>query len=147
IDVFRDPLANAIPLPDFISSAAGPDATFDASDSQDPDGTLVNYSWDFGDNTTGTGVTSSHTYHAAGTYPVVLKVTDNSGATTSIAKSITISLPNDKDMIKQVVLHFFQLYDDVEHLTGEQICVDFSRDPACPARQKQIDDINQGKQV
>jgi hypothetical protein len=40
------------------------------------------YSWNFGDGTAGAGVTTSHTYAAAGTYLAVVKVTDNTSAVT-----------------------------------------------------------------
>jgi PKD repeat protein len=42
--------------------------SFDASASSDPDGTIVRYDWAFGDGTTGTGETTSHTYTTAGTF-------------------------------------------------------------------------------
>jgi PKD repeat protein len=54
--------------------------TFDGSASYDPDGTIVAYVWDFGDGTTGTGPTPTHTF-SAGTYTVRLTVMDNDGGT------------------------------------------------------------------
>jgi len=58
---------------------------FDASQSSDSDGYIVNYNWDFGDgNAIDTeNVVVSHSYSTAGTYPVILTVTDNGGATNS----------------------------------------------------------------
>jgi len=60
---------------------AGYNVTFDGSGSSDPDGTVVNYGWDFGDGNTSTGVTTNHSYASAGTYTVSLTVTDNGGRT------------------------------------------------------------------
>ncbi|MEA1944415.1 MAG: PKD domain-containing protein, partial [Euryarchaeota archaeon] len=60
---------------------AGYNVTFDGSGSSDPDGTVVNYEWDFGDGNTSTGVTANHSYASAGTYTVNLTVTDNDGRT------------------------------------------------------------------
>ena len=42
-------------------------------------GTIVQYSWNFGDGSTGTGPISSHTYSAVGTYTITLTITDDSG--------------------------------------------------------------------
>ena len=39
---------------------------FDASESNDPDGTIVAYSWDFGDGSTATGKTVNHAYSENG---------------------------------------------------------------------------------
>ena len=63
---------------------------FDASASYDADGTIVNYSWNFGDGTTGTGIAVSHSYTNEGEYVVTLTVMDNRATTDSISKTITI---------------------------------------------------------
>lgn len=68
---------------------------FDASGSADSDGSIVEYKWDFGDNSSGAGVTASHSYIDDGTYQVTLSVLDNNGGVTltkvTLVKSPTIS--------------------------------------------------------
>jgi PKD repeat protein len=49
------------------------------------------YSWDFGDGTSGTGVTLTHTYRTIGTYTAVLTVTDARGATSTSIKAIPVA--------------------------------------------------------
>jgi len=49
---------------------------------------IVSYVWDWGDGTTGTGVTAGHGYAVAGTHKVTLTVTDNTGLSESASKSI-----------------------------------------------------------
>lgn len=49
---------------------------FDGSLSTDPDGDELSYFWDFGDNNSDIGVTTTHQYLATGTYQVILTVTD-----------------------------------------------------------------------
>jgi len=63
---------------------------FDGSGSYDPDGYIVDYSWDFGDGTTGTGVNPTHTYADAGTYTATLTVTDNDDATDDDTATVRI---------------------------------------------------------
>lgn len=52
---------------------------FDGTGSSDPDGNIVSYEWNFGDDTTGSGSNPSHTYENQGNYKVELTVTDNNG--------------------------------------------------------------------
>ncbi|MEP5610764.1 MAG: PKD domain-containing protein [Cyclobacteriaceae bacterium] len=53
---------------------------FDGSASTDADGTIASYEWNFGDGSSGSGATTSHTYTSAGNYTASLTVTDNAGA-------------------------------------------------------------------
>ena len=64
--------------------------SFDASTTTDSDGTIATYAWDFGDGSSANGVTSTHTYTSAGSFNIVLTVTDNDGATDTATSSITV---------------------------------------------------------
>jgi len=52
---------------------------------------IVSYYWDFGDGDTGTGMTISHEFTAAGTYVVVLTVTDSNGNEAYDSVTITVN--------------------------------------------------------
>ncbi|MFO7999148.1 MAG: PKD domain-containing protein [Bacteroidales bacterium] len=90
---------NTPPTASFTFTTNDLTASFDASGSSDSDGTIASYAWDFGDGTTGSGITASRTYSAAGTYTVKLMVTDNEGATDSQTKSVTVTAPASGDDI------------------------------------------------
>ncbi len=60
---------------------------------------IESYSWNFGDTTTGTGMTTSHTYSAAGTYVVVLTVTDSNGNMGYDSVTITVNAAGVPDSI------------------------------------------------
>jgi len=63
--------------------------SFDASASNDSDGTIASFIWNFGDGSAGSGKTVQHTYTAAATYTAVLQVTDDKGATSApVSKTI-----------------------------------------------------------
>ncbi|MFP3953129.1 MAG: PKD domain-containing protein [Candidatus Acetothermia bacterium] len=67
------------------------EASFDASNSSDPDGSITSYDWDFDDGSTGSGETVNHTYESSGDYNVELTVTDNDGDKDTEIKTITVS--------------------------------------------------------
>jgi PKD repeat protein len=63
---------------------------FDASASYDPDGELVDFIWDFGDETVQRGTRVSHTYDAIGVYTVQLTIVDNGGAAATVSHTMTV---------------------------------------------------------
>lgn len=63
---------------------------FDASESTDSDGTIVEYTWNFGDGTEGTGMTVNHAFENSGSYIVVLTVYDDDGASHIDTLTITV---------------------------------------------------------
>ncbi len=81
------------PVADFTATQVPDTLTvdFDASASYDPDGTIVNYDWDFGDGNVGNGVTVSHTYAGPGSYTVTLTVTGDFGATGQDVQSVVVA--------------------------------------------------------
>lgn len=86
---------NSAPTASFTcSSTSGPAplvVTFDASGSSDVDGSIVSYSWAFGDGGTGAGASASHTYTASGHFTAQLTVRDDGGASDSSSRSITVT--------------------------------------------------------
>ena len=85
--VNQPPVAN----PGGPYTSEGP-VTFNGAGSSDPDNnTPLTYAWDFGDASSGTGVSPSHTYAADGSYTVALTVTDAKGAPSApVTTTVTI---------------------------------------------------------
>ncbi|OLE74499.1 hypothetical protein AUG19_08475 [archaeon 13_1_20CM_2_54_9] len=120
---------NAAPLPLFSWSPDSPTpgtlASFDASHSYDPDHDPISYQWQFGDGSSDTGVSSSHTYISSGIYNVMLIVSDLNGGTTSSSKSITIGTPSNQPPIPTFT------FTPTNPSTGQAVTFDAtaSRDP------------------
>ena len=95
--VVRPPPASQPPVASFTASpnpvAPGSPVAFDASLSYDPDGTIVLYSWNFGDLSNGTGVTTTHAYAASGTYTAILTVVDNASLSTNASQAVIVDAP------------------------------------------------------
>jgi PKD repeat protein len=77
---------------------AGQTVFFNAGSSTTPAGTTItSYAWDFGDGSTGTGVTPSHAFGAAGTYVVRLTITNSAGQTATTTKNVTVGVAPTAD--------------------------------------------------
>lgn len=91
---------NKPPTAHFTESAetvyTGEAIAFNASESDDPDGTIVSYVWDFGDGANATGVVVEHDYDDDGNYTVTLTVTDDDKAfdMASAAKTVLNRAPH-----------------------------------------------------
>ncbi|MDC7218493.1 MAG: PKD domain-containing protein [Spirochaetales bacterium] len=66
----------------------------DGSGSSDEDGTVEDYSWDWGDGTVSAGSSVSHSYETGGDYTVTLTVTDDRGTTDTAQTSLSIEYAN-----------------------------------------------------
>ncbi|MFE3845736.1 PKD domain-containing protein, partial [Thermoplasmatota archaeon] len=73
----------------------GESINFDGSNSYDNDGNITSYSWNFGDGSSASGKTASHSYSSNGTYNVILTVTDNNGSSDSDSITIVVSKANN----------------------------------------------------
>lgn len=86
-------VANVAPTASFVATPSGLAVEVDAGASSDPDGTVSDYAWTFGDGGTATGPAASHTYTDEGTYTVGLTVTDDQGATATTTRAVTVTRP------------------------------------------------------
>ncbi len=82
---------NELPVADFDYVVNNLEVVFNASASSDPDGTIANYSWSFGDDSAGYGEVVAHVYALGGAYDVGLTVKDDNGATNSTTKTVTVT--------------------------------------------------------
>jgi len=74
------------------------------STSSDPDGQVVTWGWNFGDQSAaGTGADATHTYAAAGTFPVTLTVTDNAGGQGTVTQQLNVSPAASQDCTTSTV--------------------------------------------
>lgn len=83
---------NELPVAMFTYDANNLTVMFDAAASSDPDGSIANYSWTFGDASEGNGKIVTHVYAKNGTYKANLTVTDNRGGKNSSSKDLTVKM-------------------------------------------------------
>ncbi|MBU0992335.1 MAG: S8 family serine peptidase [Proteobacteria bacterium] len=87
------------PVAQFSLSSEGGNAPVyimaNASESSDPNGTIVSYAWEFGDGTDSEGITASHIYTTSGNYKLSLTVTDDESKTSTSSKTISVTTTNE----------------------------------------------------
>lgn len=75
--------------PDFtINTTAGCSGSYTYLNTSTATTGIASYLWNFGDGSTSTSVSPSHTYITSGTYYVTLTVTDNNGCESDIRKQV-----------------------------------------------------------
>ena len=87
-------MGNKKPIADFTYTPQQPtdlDTITFADASNDPDGSIVSWLWEFGDGNTSTEQNPTHRYADNGTYVVKLTVTDDKGATSYTTKIIEVA--------------------------------------------------------
>src|SRR5439155_270799 len=85
---------NQPPTAAFTSSCGGLTCSF-TDQSTDPDGSVIGWSWNFGDGATSNSRNPSHPYGATGDYTVTLTVTDDAGASSApVTHSVSPRAPN-----------------------------------------------------
>ena len=92
--VNNDPPPNSAPVANFSRSITGLTVNFFDS-STDSDGSIVSWSWDFGDGATSTVQNPPHSYAGTSTNQVTLTVTDDDGATGNVIYSVSVTAPAD----------------------------------------------------
>ncbi|MDW7774282.1 MAG: PKD domain-containing protein [Desulfobulbaceae bacterium] len=81
---------NAVLSVDTLEGESPLPVTFDATSST---GNIISYEWMFGDGESGIGSTITHTFAAAGSYTVTLKITDAAGATDQDSVTVGVTSP------------------------------------------------------
>ena len=92
-------------------------AQFSAMNSYDSDGTIIQYNWDFGDDTSGNGLIINHSYSSSDTFEVTLEVIDNDGLSDYDTLIVTVEL--EPLVIEEYVGNYYNLPDDHPEVEGE----------------------------
>lgn len=80
------------------------EATFDGSNSYDPDNNPLTYFWDFGDGSSATSAIATHKYTKEGKYTVKLTVEDGRGGTDDDTLSVSVAKKKEeKKTIKKKI--------------------------------------------
>ncbi|WP_108718056.1 S-layer family protein [Miniimonas sp. S16] len=86
----QPPVPEEGPTATFDVHATDLAVTVDALASSDPNDREITFAWDFGDGTTATGATASHTYATGGDKTVSLTVTNSRGLSATTTRTVTV---------------------------------------------------------
>jgi PKD repeat protein len=93
--------------------------TFDASASYDPDGTIVEWGWEYGDGTGGGGEVIAHPFNSSGTYTTTLTVWDDDGAMDTATATVVVLEVGER------ANWTFLVYDDGDNNLEDFALIDF----------------------
>ncbi len=99
----------------------------DASASNDPDGSIVSYAWDFGDGGVGTDVIAYHTYATWGQWWITLTVTDNDAMTGVTSVQVNVSKPSSPPPIPYNVIGYVYESDGVTIVLNAAVTITDTR--------------------
>lgn len=88
------PPGNRAPVASFTAIRDLMVVEVDASAAADPDGSIADYRWTWGDGTsesTGLTPTATHAYETLGRYVIVLRVTDDDGAASEATREVSVN--------------------------------------------------------
>jgi PKD repeat protein len=114
-------------ITDFLGRAAqvSRTVTVASASTATPGHSISSYSWDFGDGSSGGGVQTSHAYSTAGTYTVVLTVTDDTGRKGTALVGVTVGNGNPTPDFT---------FNPSAPRSGQQVTFDASATQAAPGR-------------
>ncbi|WP_428612023.1 ExeM/NucH family extracellular endonuclease [Shewanella sp.] len=115
----RDTLA---PVASFSQTLKGRSVSL-ISTSQDEDGEIVSYQWDFGNGDSATGEQVSYQFAKAGEYPITLTVTDNDGLSHSVTQVVKVQVKRKKPVavIEHLDLWFMDLFISLSYDTDGEL--------------------------
>jgi len=93
---------NIAPVADFTYNCNDLTCNFDASSSNDPDGSIVSYAWTFGDGYVGSGITATHAYLNMEDYTVTLTVTDDGSPELTDTDTAVVSVTEEPTLVMHV---------------------------------------------
>ena len=86
--------AGMVPTASYTFACTSLTCEFDGTGSSAVNAQIASYAWDFGDGSTGSGATPSHTYADSGTRQVTLTVTTDKGDSAATTKDVAVTRVN-----------------------------------------------------